>query len=232
VLTERDRDILDHVALYRFTLREVLAHAFELANPGNVLQHLRETGLLSEPRRLTGRLSYYQLTAAGAAGRCPLDRTESFGETALKTHLAAIWFSYFSKQRRRRLEDFELLELFGDETRLPPQVAFCIDQQVPGVERRRIYRLYAPGSTTRPAKALHALRQVVLETRERGGKVADWMHKRLFAFAVLVDHTNRLEELRAALKSSPLLQEAHVELDLAPTPRRLPDFLHARRRRA
>src|SRR5262245_34113663 len=152
----RDALILEHIGRYRLTLREVLRVAFAIANPGNVLQRLRNAGLVRERTGLPGRLSYYQLTEAGAGDGIPLERTKPLGERALGYHLAVLTFCFFGRDRRRRLERYELEHLFGAETPLVDQVAYCLDPE--GVTPRRLWRIYAPGPRTTSGKVLKTLR--------------------------------------------------------------------------
>ena len=231
MLTERDEDILWHVGLYRLTLRPVLAHAFGLSNPGNVLHRLRRANVLRERSGLPGRLSYYQLTEKAAAGRVPLDRTLVLGETALKTHLAVLWWCHFSRWARRRLELEDLDEVFGPDHGLPPQLVHCIDRKQAGLERRRMWRVYVPGPATRPRKVLRLLETSIRDVTERRNKVSDFLESRTYAFAVLTDSELRKKQLRDAVAQAGLQERAYILVDLAPTPASLSEFLRAQGRR-
>ncbi len=226
MLTERDEDILWHVGLYRLTLRPVLAEAFGLATPGNVLSRLRRAKLLRERTGLPGGVSYYQLTEASAAGRVPLDRTNDLGH-ALPLHLAVLWWCHFAKHPKRRLEVHELEELFGDNVRFPPQIPHCVDRNVPGAKRRRVWRVYVPGPSTTPSKVVRAIRQDIAHAEEAGGKLEHWLKEtRTYAFAVLVDSEPRRRQLRQIL--GPLHEEVSIAVDVAPSPERLGDFLRGK----
>lgn len=221
---ERDAELLEHVGRYRLTLRDIVADVLRTRSPGNVLQRLRDEGLLLERAGFPGRRSYYQLTAAGAAGRVPLDRTRPLGDRALAEHLAVLWFCFRSDQRRRRLEDGELRHLFGDDAPAVGSVAYCLDEKNPHARLRRVWRVYTPGPTTTTSKVLRAINLEIDRAREKRAERAAWLEARTYAFAVLTDGTPRREALRAAISASGILERAHVGVFLAASPQMLPRF--------
>ena len=129
MVTDRDEAILRHIGLYRLTIREVLATAFNLEHPGNVLQRLRDAKLIEQRSKgLPGKVSYYQLTARGAADRVSLERTKPLGGPALRQHLAVLWFCHLDTGSRTRLEEVDIRRLFDDHSPAARQAAFCVEE--------------------------------------------------------------------------------------------------------
>lgn len=206
----RDAAILEHIGRYRLTLRDVLRDVFTIKHPGNVLQRLRAAGLITERRGLPGRLSYYQLTEAGAGEGIPLERTKPIGERALGYHLAVLGFCLFGPVRRTRLERYELEHLVGSDMPLVDQVAYCLD---PAASRpRRLWRIYAPGPRTSPVRVVKALRAEMHALADRSAVLRAWMEHRRFAWTVAVDSAPRLLAIKKALGPSKLLETAHVDV--------------------
>lgn len=225
MLTERDHAVLIHVGRYRVTVREVLRVAFDLKNPGNVTQRLRDQGFLRERRTLEGRLSYYQLTEQGARDRAPLDRTKAFRPRALAHHLAVLCYCHFGSVSRRRLEEAELRELFGEVSPSARHVPYCFEV---AADRRRLYRVFVPGPAIQPARFLKTLRGAVHDLRRTPGDLSRALASRAFGFAVLADTPPRETTLRAAVRASGLLEHAHIVVHHAPSPTTLRTYLYQR----
>lgn len=227
-LSARDQAILAAAGRYRILLRAEVRNVFGVRHPGPVLQRLREGGLIIRRDGLGGRVSYYQLTQLGAAGRVPVERTEPLGERALGVHLAVLWFSLFAEVPRIRLEEIELAALFGEAPGIVPQVAYCADAAQLEGKPRRVYRVFVPGEATATVDVLKRLRREIADVKQRGGVLAEWLQARSFAFAVLVDSPEWRRSIRDSLGPSGLFEQAHFTVVLAPRPRSLRAFLDAK----
>lgn len=220
-MTDRDREVLGHVGLYRLSLRPTLSRLFFGGHdPSSVLQRLRGQGLLQERTDgLPGRISYYQLTD-GAAARLglPLKRAAPLGERALLTHLAVLWFATMDGIPRTRVEPRALESLFGEASPATPQSVHCLED-VEG--RRRIYRVFVPGRRSTIGALLKSIRSEIAVAKEAGGELASWLQARVYGFAVLVETPEWQTALQEALRRSDILSEAHVAVSLAPSPETL-----------
>lgn len=225
MLTERDHTVLEHIGRYRVTIREVLRLHFGLQNPGNVTQRLRDQGYLRERRTLERGLSYYQLTEKGAVDRAPLDRTKVFRPRALAQHLAVLCYCHLGNAPRRRLEEGELRELFGDVTPSARHVPYCLEL---AGDRRRLYRIFVPGETTPASRVVKALRAALHDQRRSSGDLARALEARAFGLAVLADTEHRERALRDAVRASGLLEYGHIVVHQAPSPTNILRFLQRR----
>jgi hypothetical protein len=225
MLTERDQAVLAHIGRYRVTLREVLRRVFNLPSPGNLTQRLRAQGYIRERRTLEGRLSYYQLTEAGALDRVPLDRAKAFKPRALAQHLAVLCYCHLDGVRRERLEEAELDELHGAVTPSARHVPYCLEL---GPDRRRLYRVFVPGPNIQPLRFVKSLRAACHTSRSAAGDLPRALAARAFGFAVLADTAPRQVALRDAIRASRLLEQAHIVVHHAPGPTTIMSYLRSR----
>ena len=220
-MEERDRKILQHIGLYRVSLRPVLERLFFAGrSSGNVVQRLRDAGYVVAAR-LPGRVRYYRLSVQGAEFlQLPLSRAVAFGAQALQTHLAILWFCCMGEKRRFRTDAEALSKLFPED---PPKGDHCAE---PG-ERMRLYQVYVPGPDT-------PVRRIVREVRKRfydarlDIQMNRWIDGRLYAFAILVDSDERRKAVRTALKNAPeneepLIAQAYFRVDAVPGIRTIKD---------
>lgn len=219
-MEQRDDRILDHIGLYRVSLRAVLARVFfEGGNPGNVVQRLLDEGFIRS-RRLRGRLHYYQLTGLGASRRgFSRKRTARLGAQSLHGHLAALWFCCLTGKERHRLEKARLVSLFGANT---PSGKHCIERD----GGHRVYRLFVAGARTDDANLLHRLERYIDAVR-RCPVLGDWIANRQYAFAILTEESRRVEVLRGAVMRHDLNRLAHVHVEWAPGYRNIGEALRA-----
>lgn len=219
-MEERDNRILDHIGLYRVSLRAVLGRVFfEDGNPGNVVRRLLAHGFIRS-RPLRGRLHYYQLTALGASRRgLSRKRTVRLGGQSLHGHLATLWFCCLAGRQRHRLEKARLVDLFGANT---PSGKHCIERD----DGHRIYRLFVAGARTDDANLLHRLEGYIHAVR-RWPTLGDWIANRQYMFAILTEEPRRVEVLRSAVARHDLNRLAHVHVEWAPGYRNIGEALRA-----
>jgi hypothetical protein len=210
----RDHDILDHLGLYRLSLRAIIARLFFAGgNPGNVIHRLRDRGEIVE-RRLAGRLNYYQISAKAARARgLPLKRARPFSNRnqAFHTHLAALWFCCIGTTRRIRLERKDLVQLFPGEIAEGPLPPHCLERGT----SYRLYRLFvvAPDSdTTHLAGRLHRYLEGMLKRPQMG----EWIRGRQYGFAILATNEEKLRSIDASLANEGLKPLVHAHLAVTP----------------
>lgn len=221
IMEPRDRKILQHIGLYRISLRPVLERLFfDGRSSGNVVQRLRDAGHIALAK-LPGRVSYYRLSGKGAELlQLPRSRAVAFGAQALQTHLALLWFCCMGDGRRFRTNAEELSKLFPED---PPKGDHCAE---PG-ERIRLYQVYVPGPDT-------PVRRIIREVRKRfyaarlDTQLSRWIDGRLYSFAILVDSDERRKAVRAALKKAPeneepLIAQAYFRVEAVPGVRTIKD---------
>lgn len=218
---EREDRLLQHIGLYRLSLRHIIERQFfNGGNSGNVIQRLLEgSRIQARDKGFRGRLSYYQLTLSEARRQgLPEERAASFGPQALFTHLAIVWFCCASAIRRRRLEEHELQKLFDE---IPPGVAHCVE-----VGRDPcVFRIHTVGPKTKIADLIKRLRAAVVTPPSRP-TVADWMQKRKYGFVVLAESIARCQAIRQSLTKSGLLSVARIHVERVPGPLTIHEDIH------
>lgn len=211
--------VLDHVGLYRVTIRPALSRAvFQGGYPGNVLKELLAAGLLAvhhDPR--LGGYTLYTLTPAGARGRVPRKRAAELTTRRLPRHLATLWHCTMTDTPRMRLEPEQVARLLGRDLPVGPQGLYCLAGQ------ERVEKLYVPGPETPPAAVLRAVARDMHAARR--GDAAVLMDARLFTFVILVDVAARAAAIRAAIRAPRFPRFAQVQVAFAPTPATLPAAL-------
>lgn len=212
----RDDRILQHIGLYRVTLRPILAHAFfEGRNPGNVIQRLVAEGRIQQRGGLPGRLSYYQLTIAEARARgLPEARARPPRGQAFAAHLGALWHCLISQTSRRRLENHELHQLFRVRV---PGGPHCIEVGT----NPKIVRLQNIAPQASLPTAVRMLRRRIERLRE-STVLGPWVRNRQYCIAMLADDPGRVERLRRTLHEQGLTGRAEVEVWHAPSAAGLP----------
>ncbi|MFH1747362.1 MAG: hypothetical protein ABIG44_10005, partial [Planctomycetota bacterium] len=197
-MPSRDDDILDHIGLYRISLRFIIEHRFfEGGNCGNVVQRLIKQKRIQSVDGLPGSLAYYQLTLGEARARSlPQDRGRALGPRALATHLAVLWFCCLPSVPRRRLEVGELEKLFGEVPSGCPHVAQA-------GSKPRVYRVYLVSSATRTADVIKRLRsEIAAAVRKR--PLDTWIAGGRYVFALLTDAVPRAQALARAVQRAEL----------------------------
>lgn len=201
-MTDRDGRILDHIGLYRLTLRAVLSRRFlDGSDPANVLQRLRDAGLIRERRQPLRPLSFYQLTDAAARVRgFSVKRARPLKFQSLSTHLAVLWFCCMVDEDRRRLERHHLERLFPGELAAGPLPPHCLEVKA---GRRRLYRIFVPGARTDAANLVHRLTGYVAAIRTQP-KMGSWLEAGQYRFAVLCDNEQKIRTVDESLKRNGL----------------------------
>jgi len=224
-MPSRDDDILDHIGLYRISLRFVIERLFfEGMNCGNVIQRLIKQKRVLSMAGLPGSLAYYQLTLGEARRRnLPQDRGRAFGPRALATHLAILWFCSVTQVPRRRLEAAELRDLFDRVPSGCPHVG-------QGGPKPRVYRVYVVSSGTRIADVIKRLRSEIGSTL-RKPPLGAWTAGGRYVFALLTDAAPRAEALARAVERAELHQRAQILCDGVPSPLTIQDAIHDARDR-
>lgn len=198
-LSERDLAVLDHVARFRFTFKEIIARLFfGGADPHTTLDRLRSDDLVSVRKGLKGNRSRYAVTPKGAdVVGVPRSAGKVRGGDSDDTHLALIGFCFFKQRPRTRLHDKELVELFPEGK---PSGRYHVLEH--SAEERCIYRVYVPGPATPPTEVSRLTRGHVIEALQIPG-MREWVTNKCYAFMILVDRPERevdvnvrIEELR------------------------------------
>jgi len=214
-MEERDLKILQHVGLYRISLRPVLQRLFfGDANPGAVLQRLREEGWL-RTGKLPRNVSYYQLTGK-AAGYLdlPLSRATPFGAQALLGHLATLWFCCMQQTPRYRVDEDKLDRLFPQGA---PSGDHCVEG---GAPKSRVYRVCVPNAEARIRNIVRQARTIYRRAIAVPG-LGRWVADHRYAFAILVEMQERKSALKDALQAAyegarPLTAHAYFRIEVVP----------------
>jgi hypothetical protein len=240
-MTERDEQIIRHIARYRLGLKAVFAKLFFGGNESacaNIVQKLLDERRIKSVGGLPGGYHYYLLTEKEANSRgVPENRAERLGEQALRTWFSVLWFCCMGKKRRYLLENSSLEKLIGRSFNAP----YCMEEPQ-GKESARIYRVFTPGAATKPKSIISDIRKHLEEAQNFSSSdpkfpnVAQMMKEHMYAIAVLVDNEARCTQfselvndkktgLKALTKvivekvASPLtLQEVIRETRQEPTP--------------
>lgn len=220
----KDLAILRHVALYRLTLPDVVDRLFCRGKGGDattILVNLAKAGLLLHHKKkeaLGGEQPYFTLTREGAriVGG-PEDRSEPLGESALRTHLAVIWFCCMGDRRRYRLEPDELKALLGQRS-LHENIPCCISEEEDGP---RVYRVYP--TSTDPRSTVRQLRTNIGEAWQNAA-MRPWIEARDLGFAVLAEKPSKCADLERLVKKAGrddqgLQQECCILVRFAPSPK-------------
>ena len=152
-MTNRDEQIIEHIVLYRISIRPVLRRLFFTtdASMDNVLQRLMKQNRIQPPGTakgsgkkkpaIDGGFSYYAPTPEECKRRnIPLERQDRT-TGPLHQALAVLWFCCMTPVRRARMEKDDFAELFPD---IPSNDPHCIEERD---EAFTSYRVYVPGST-------------------------------------------------------------------------------------
>lgn len=218
---EREDKLLRHVGLYRLSLRYFIERFFfDGGNAGNVLQRLFKDGRLqARDGALKSRMRYYQLTLMEARRRSlPEERSGDFGTQAFSSHLAVLWFCCGASEQRRRLEDGELIRLFGD---LPTGVAHCAE----GGKNPCVWRIHVVGPHT---KVSDLVRRLVARAGQpvESKPLQDWITGRKYGFAVLTESTVRCQAIDRALHRARLPETVRCCVEVVPSPLTLHEAIH------
>lgn len=214
---DRRDEILRHIARYGLTLRPVLERLFYPGHEKSLdrdLDRMREYGWISivsnavpEPSEPQTRYSYYQLATAGARRiGAAKSRCRTLGGEALGRNLAFLWFCCMSAHHRHRLDEQDLVDLYGHENvfansthgkeELRLRGFHCLDCES---ERFRVLNLYAPRTTV--ADTVVELRKRIRDLRSID-LVSEATDSRRYGFAILVETTQLRDQLRQELAKS------------------------------
>lgn len=220
---ERTRDdrILDHIGLYRLSIRPIIERLFFGGkNSGNVIQRLLEQKRIQTREGLPRRMRYYQLSANEATNRgIPVYRTQPFGSQALNQHLAALWFCNMGSQPRHLLEKQDLEKRFPED--LPPGT-YCIERSPDG---HRLYRIRTGSSDADDTSLVRWLRHEIAAS-SKSEALSQPMTTRQFGFGLLVDTTTRVTALQQTIEESGLAEDAFIFIEFAPSHLTLHTALH------
>lgn len=227
-LSERQRQVVRHIARYRFTFQEVLSCLFyEGADPQKELDDLRSAGFIVTRKYFKGNRSAYQLQPKAADALGMKRRADALGSAALPTHLAIYAFCLLLGRPRIRLEEKELSSLFEDR---PPGGRYhCLERST---RARRVYHVYVPGDGTKPSDVVAATRQHIAEVIQVPG-LLPWLANRVYYHAILVDSNERQDKIKTAIDRATfddriLLREvAPIRVQCVPGFSNLEESLHA-----
>jgi hypothetical protein len=215
---QRRTAVLRHIARYGLTLRPILERLF-YAGHGKALDRdldrLREQNFVKsienaipEEGAPQTRYSYYQLTTAGCRQVAAAEsRARKVGGEALARNLAFLWFCCHGATRRHRLNESDLVDLFGEDAVFEPggtdgkrelrlRGFHCLDRQS---GKWRLLNLYAP--RTSAVDVVVELRKRIRDLREIP-IVAEAIDTKRYAFAVLAETTQLRDDLREELAKS------------------------------
>lgn len=209
----RRNAILRHIARYGLSLRPVLDRVFFDGEEGacaSDLEALRRAGALTavenaivEPDSPQTRYSYYYLTSVATRelgvsaylARAP-------GSQALARALAVLWFCCLDRQRRHRMSEADLVDVFGERTvyafeaqrrKLSLKGLHCLHQHH---GRYRVYHVYVPKTSV--ADAVVELRKRIREAKSLAA-IRDAIDERRYGFALLAESIAQREALRDAM---------------------------------
>jgi len=207
--TERDDEILKHVARYGLTLRAVLEHTFfdghEKACDA-VINRLVTAGKLESREGLPGGLNYYHLSISEVRKRrVPDHRGRPKKSRALREALQVLWYCCMTKHNRLRVENRQVHKQFGRDKGLGKP--HC--RETFG-ETRVLYRIYTPGPGSRDDYLIKVIRGD-WAIASQNPTLADWIRAESYRFAILVETSHRRDKLRHAL-TSPDTPRPHIEL--------------------
>lgn len=223
---KRTEAILDHIGLYRISLRVVLeAHFFEGRNCGNVVQRLIDQRRIVSRRGLGTSLSYYQLSLAEARRRnLPQDRGCPLGPRAIATHLAILWFACMQPAQRRRLETADVVRTFGD---LPSACAHVAET----APCKQFYRIHVVSPATRVPDMLKRVQAEIADACHHP-ELRKWLKAERYTFTLLTDAA-RIQAIeagiRAAIARGRLPQRPPIHCAGVPSPVTIQEVLDAQR---
>lgn len=224
----RDKRILWHIGLHGISIREVIEHLFfDGKGCGNVLQRLRNDGLIEEAARLPGNFTCYSLTRKAEAGLGLPASPRKRGAQAVGDALGALWFCHIEavkgehcrnghpKQRWRsgppRQPTRRLAELFPNGR--PSGAVHCLEAA--GTESR-VYRIYVPRPKTPLQRVLRDIEKKV-ETTLENPHTRPWVAKRVYCLAVLLDNCERQLKVKKGVRGGGLHNSAYVPVEFAPS---------------
>lgn len=200
MLSNRDQSILEHIGLYRVSIRRAISKACMGGRDcGSVIHDLCERGFLSKAQVLAQRRTCYRLTrkATEYLGLPESVAREDAGQ-ALHINLAILWHCVLTElppgEERRRLSQVELESFFPERTPDAPHTINAIDG------RHRIMRIYVPGAGTK-TKAIKGWVRQVLESSAAHPALHEWQERRQYGFAILVHTEGRRARLSKLLRS-------------------------------
>ncbi len=251
-LKPRELALLRHVALYRLTLRDVVARHFPPdATPlsdgqawndrksaaGTILNRLIKEGFLNHHHQqsadfppLPGNVPYFTLSLQGAheigtsEERAEIPGKRVFGPAALGLHLAALWHATMYQQPRHRLEPAELFQLFEKHNSFV-NVPHCIAREDHGYRINRIYVV-----SRRAAGIMSALRRKISQLTNIAA-VRPWVTGRDFGIVVLAPDADYCQDIQNLIARAKLNEEIELSVGLGPAPETIRDALNKQNER-
>lgn len=222
-LSEKQDQVLKHLARYRLSFQSLLAREFFgdcSKSCQNTLDQLKKKRLIQVfPRRL-GRFALYQISESGAKETgCSAARSRPLGPESLPKHLAVLWFCYYGKTRRTRLESQELAhsKLFGFEV----DGVHCFEPEgvrfEDGGTYPKIYQVFHLGAGAREDRLLSRAAKLTEFVRNHPS-IQPFVDLRLYRIALLSNTQEGLKDFAAKLARTGILNTFPVESQLAPTP--------------
>ena len=222
-MTNRDEEIIEHIVLYRISIRPVLRRLSFFptdASMENVLQRLmkekriQSVGSKDGKAPIDGGFSYYAPTPQECKRRNIPKERQDRTTGPLHQALAVLWFCCMTPVRRARMEREDFAELFPDISSNDPH---CIEERD---EVATLYRVYVPGSTSGTKYVLKQQLQEDVQKLAEHPEARKLLLSKEFAFAILVEDPGRQRKLIADLaKIQPTLPcQPHIIVELAPGP--------------
>lgn len=227
LLTDPEREILEHIGRYRISVRPVLTSLFfggDKIRTQDAIARLRDRGWIANVKGgLPGGYSYYQLTAKGCTEAAfPLDRSRPLAATGLSKALAVLWFATMNGKRRARLKEDAPPAGFPPTSGRAPHVGEAI-----GEGRARIVRIHIASETSDHASPLKEIREAV-EAMRATPEGREVIESGAYCFAILVHNEEKKERFTEAIKA---YQQRHplgavIDVETAPTPGTFPLFVN------
>ena len=188
-MTERDLNVLEHIALYQITIPAVVSRLWFQDRPSeHLLRRLRETGLVDATPFRPGRSAYYTLSTSGWR-TLKLRPPRRLGSFALHRALAVLWFCVFGKHRRTRVSPEDLEQYLGEQSTHADVHCW---QDEPGPI---IFRVLSGQSDDHSLQRLETL----VDELRRDPRAGPGLKMGRYGFALLVDREQRVEPLERSI---------------------------------
>jgi hypothetical protein len=201
MLNARDQSILEHIALYRVSIRRAISLAcLGGRDCGQIIQDLLTDGYVTSEQTLAQRRSCYRLTRKATEHLgLPESMARIDAGKALHVNLAILCRCILqepqpAQPQSRRLSLAELESLFPEQI---PEAAHIIESSPAG---NRVMRVYVPGADTKTKAIAHWIRGMLAKSNANP-ILRPWIEQRKYGIAILVHTEGRRARLSRLLRT-------------------------------